>query len=116
MRIIQNNGRIETYKDGNGNSLGPKRVWKLNENVPGLAMSRSFGDSVAHSVGCSSIPEIKEFTFTEDDKMVVVASDGVWEFMENQEVASIVYPFYLRKNAEGAAENLVRAAFQRWRR
>lgn len=27
-----------------------------------------------------------------------------------------MYPFYLQKNAEGAAENLVRAAFKRWKR
>jgi hypothetical protein len=28
----------------NGNPLGPARVWHLNEDIPGLAMSRSFGD------------------------------------------------------------------------
>jgi hypothetical protein len=31
-------------------------------------------------------------------------------------VAKIVYPFYLQKNAEGAAENLVRASFKRWKK
>ena len=31
-------------------------------------------------------------------------------------MANIVYPFYLQKNAEGAAESLVRAAFKRWKR
>lgn len=50
-----------------------------------------------------------------EDKVVVLASDGVWEFMENHEVASIIYPFYLQRNAEKAAETLVRAAFKRWK-
>jgi hypothetical protein len=38
--------------------MGPHRVWLKNENIPGLAMSRSFGDYVAHQVGVSSEPEI----------------------------------------------------------
>ena len=92
------------------------RVWLKNEDIPGLAMTRSFGDSMAARVGVNAIPEIKEFMLTPEDKIMVLASDGVWEFLKNQEVANIVYPFYLQKNAEGAAESLVRAAFKRWKR
>lgn len=92
------------------------RVWLKNEDIPGLAMTRSFGDSMAARVGVNAVPEIKEFVLTPDDKIMVLASDGVWEFLQNQEVANIVYPFFLQKNAEGAAEALVRAAFKRWKR
>ena len=91
-------------------------MWLKTEDVPGLAMTRSFGDSMAHSVGCNAEPELSEYAFSKDDKVVVIASDGVWEFLENIDVARIVYPFYLQKNAEGAAENLVRASFKRWRK
>ena len=35
--------------------------------------------------------------------------------MPNEEVASLVYPFLLQKNAEKAAETLVRAAFKSWK-
>ena len=55
----------------------------LNEDIPGLAMSRSFGDTVAASVGVTAIPEQTEFTLGPEDKVIVLASDGVWEFMEN---------------------------------
>ena len=88
----------------------------MNEEIPGLAMSRSFGDGVACRVGVNAIPEQREITLTPDDKVIVLASDGVWEFMENEEVAAIVYPFFLLKNAEKAAETLVRAAFKTWKR
>ena len=94
-RIIKNNGRIDSYRDQNGNPLGPLRVWLKTEDVPGLAMTRSYGDSVAHSVGCNAEPELDEYTFTKEDKVVVIASDGVWEFLENIDVAKIVYPFFL---------------------
>lgn len=53
------NGRIEPYRDEHGEEIGPLRVWIKNEHVPGLAMTRSFGDLLGASVGVSAIPEIK---------------------------------------------------------
>lgn len=46
-------------------------------------MTRSFGDRVAHSVGVSHEAEVKEFLLNEEDKFIVIASDGVWEFLSN---------------------------------
>jgi serine/threonine protein phosphatase PrpC len=71
------------------------RVWLKEQDLPGLAMSRSLGDQVAHSVGVSSVPEITEYILELEDKFVVIATDGVWEFLSNQEVAEIVLPYYL---------------------
>jgi len=31
---------------------------------------------------------------SESDKFIVIASDGVWEFLSNDEVVHIVEPFY----------------------
>ena len=52
------------------------------------------GDRVAHSVGVSAEPETMEFTLGLNDKFLVIASDGVWEFLSNEDVAQIVLPFY----------------------
>lgn len=57
-------------------------------------MSRSFGDRVAHSVGVSAEPETEEFTLGLNDKFIVIASDGVWEFLSNEDVAQIVLPYF----------------------
>lgn len=57
-RIVEAGGRIDSYRDPEGNPLGPLRVWLKNENIPGLAMSRSIGDDVATSVGVTWEPEI----------------------------------------------------------
>lgn len=46
-RILKNGGRVQPYRDQNGNQLGPLRVWHLREDIPGLAMTRSFGDLAA---------------------------------------------------------------------
>jgi serine/threonine protein phosphatase PrpC len=45
-----------------------------------------------------------------EDKFVVIASDGVWEFLSNEEVAQIILPFYLENQPEAAANALVRHA------
>jgi serine/threonine protein phosphatase PrpC len=114
--IISCNGRIDSYRDQNGNPLGPLRVWLKNEDIPGLAMTRSFGDQVAARVGVNAVPEMGELELTKEDKFIVLASDGIWEFLKNIDVARIIHPFYLKKNAEGAAESLVREAFKRWKK
>ncbi len=57
------------------------RVWLKNEDTPGLAMSRSFGDSMACRVGVHAVPEVKMFELSPEDQIVVLASDGVWEFL-----------------------------------
>lgn len=90
-RINDMGGRVDPYYDENGSPVGPHRVWLKNEELPGLAMSRSFGDEVAASVGVSAIPEIKEWRLTDQDKFVVLASDGLWEFIESEEVRNFSF-------------------------
>jgi serine/threonine protein phosphatase PrpC len=83
--------------------------------LPGLAMSRSLGDRVAHSVGVSAEPEISEIMLKEQDKIIVLASDGVWEFLSNSEVANIIIPYFEKNAPEAAANALVKAAYMRWK-
>lgn len=42
--IVAAGGRVDSYRDKFGRKVGPERVWLKNESIPGLAMSRSFGD------------------------------------------------------------------------
>jgi serine/threonine protein phosphatase PrpC len=114
-RILMHGGRIEAFKDQHGRPMGPSRVWHLNENIPGLAMSRSFGDHAAAEVGVIAEPEILEMNLTEEDKFIVIASDGVWEFLSNDDVSKIVYPHYVNNSAEKAAEALIRESLKKWK-
>lgn len=56
-----------------------------------------------------------ELDLSKDDKFIVLASDGVWEFLSNEDVAQIVLPFFEKRNAEGAAEALVRESYLKWK-
>lgn len=78
-------------------------------------MSRSFGDQAAVEVGVIAEPEIMELNLMENDKFIVLASDGVWEFLTNDEVVNIIMPHYLNNSAEKAAESLIKEAISRWK-
>ena len=117
-RILQYNGRIAQYFDEESRSfIGPKRIWLKNSDIPGLAMTRSFGDLIAHSVGVICEPEIGFYWFRGCEKFVIVASDGVWEFIDSEESVHIVKNFYENgMDASGAVNALVKEAYRRWRR
>ena len=113
-RIIAHGGRIEAYKDENGGDFGPPRVWLKYEDVPGLAMSRSFGDEIAASVGTISEPEIEEYDITKDDKFIIIASDGIWEFISSKECVNLIKDFYIKKDLKGCLKFLLNESSKRW--
>jgi len=115
QRIVRAKGRIEPFKDDQtGEFIGPPRVWLLEDDIPGLAMSRSFGDQVAGSVGVIAEPEIMEWQFTKDDMFIIIASDGIWEFIESNECVNIIKDYYLKNDIAGASEYLVKESTKRW--
>lgn len=113
QRILENKGRIQPFID-EGEEIGPMRVWLEEDDVPGLAMTRSFGDRVAATVGVISIPEIKEYEFKEEDKFMIIASDGIWEFITNDECVKMISDFYLKNNMEQCCQYLYEESKKRW--
>ena len=115
QRIIENGGRIQPFtNEETGEFIGPQRVWIKNDDIPGLAMTRSFGDRVAASVGTISCPEIKEFELKEEDKFMILASDGVWEFIDSNECVNIIKDYYLKDEIKSCCENLYFESKKRW--
>lgn len=94
---------------------GPARVWLGHMDVPGLAMSRSLCDAVAHSAGVSSEPEFFEYDFNQDreDLILVMASDGLWEFMSDQEVMEVAFQ---TTEPRFAVDRLISESNERWMR
>ena len=89
-------------------------MWMKEYNTPGLAMSRSFGDKVAARIGSICEPEITIHSFTEEDRFVILASDGIWEFISSSECVKIVGEYYQRKDINGAVKKICDIAKKRW--
>ncbi|CAD8110776.1 unnamed protein product [Paramecium sonneborni] len=116
LRIEQNGGVVDTYHLPNGAPIGPSRVWARGAQFPGLAMSRSLGDTVAAAIGVSQTPDIKSININiQEDIFIVLASDGIWEFLDNQCIAELVYPFYQKNDPQGACQKIIQESVAAWK-
>ncbi|KAM3287723.1 putative protein phosphatase 2C 65 [Capsicum chacoense] len=66
------------------------RVWMADQDCPGLAMARAFGDFCLKDFGLISVPEVYYRKLTEKDEFIVLATDGLWDVLSNDEVVRIV--------------------------
>jgi len=116
---IEAGGGIVQSADRFNPEDGPQRVWDSPKlRTPGLAMSRSLGDTIAHTrCGVTSEPEFASRYLAHDrDAFLVLASDGLSEFTSNDEVLEqIVASSNSGDNDLGrACETVVAEARRRW--
>ncbi|KAL5728896.1 hypothetical protein ACHQM5_001923 [Ranunculus cassubicifolius] len=107
-RILNANGRIFALEA----EQNIQRVWLPNDDMPGLAMTRCFGDFGIKDYGIIAKPQMSCHRVTDKDRFLVLATDGVWDVLKNDEVASIVWSV---TNAEEAAKAVVDAAVLAWK-
>lgn len=88
------------------------RVWLPHDNSPGLAMARAFGDFCLKNFGVISVPEVTHHRLTERDRFIVLATDGIWDVLSNEEVVGIVSSASARSFA---AKAVVDMAVRAWR-
>ena len=87
--MVHAGGRVEPKRLPSGRVVGEPRLWLQDLPSPGLLLSRSLGDLTATSVGCTCEPEITYVTLRRDvDHCLVLASDGIWDVLDNEEVGS----------------------------
>ncbi|CAN6469643.1 unnamed protein product [Victoria cruziana] len=107
-RIEQCRGRVFALEE----EPDVHRLWLPDENCPGLAMARAFGDFCLKDFGLISVPEIFYRRLTHKDEFVVLATDGVWDVLSNAEVVKIVSS---ARNRSMAARSLVERAVRSWK-
>ncbi|XP_010457365.1 PREDICTED: probable protein phosphatase 2C 1 [Camelina sativa] len=107
-RIKQCKGRVFALED----EPEVSRVWLPFDNAPGLAMARAFGDFCLKDYGVISIPEFSHRVLTERDQFIVLASDGVWDVLSNEEVVEVVASASSRASA---ARLVVDSAVREWK-
>lgn len=88
------------------------RIWMPDEDCPGLAMARAFGDFCLKDYGLISTPKVTYRKLTDRDEFVVLATDGIWDALSNDEVVRIVAS---ARDRSVAARLLVEKAVQTWR-
>lgn len=90
------------------------RVWLDPDcTTIGLAMSRSIGDHAVAEIGVIAEPVVTEYVVDDWDDFMILASDGVWEFLSSAEAVEIVGQ-NLHRGATKACQALIEAAAAKW--
>ncbi|GAB4814202.1 hypothetical protein N2152v2_001248 [Parachlorella kessleri] len=134
-RIVAAGGRVSrTAKDRDGNPIGPFRVYLPTGRSPGLSVARAFGDTLLSSVGVVPHPDFAVFRLPQQppsppapaaaagasaseasplkpSHILIVATDGLWEFVSSEEAVEIAAS---AGSPEQAAQLLGEAARQAW--
>ncbi|VAI16107.1 unnamed protein product [Triticum turgidum subsp. durum] len=108
-RILICKGRIFAMDD----EPDVPRLWLPDQDAPGLAMARAFGDFCLKNHGLICTPEVYYRKLSEKDDFLVLATDGIWDVLSNKEVVKIVSSVSDRSKA---AKQLVDRAVRAWRR
>ena len=115
-RIEATGGVVMALKDADGSDFGPKRVWNKQMTAPGLAMSRSIGDTMGTPLGVIAKPDIVKKTLDGEDAFVLICSDGVFEFLSNENVLDIMLPYYRSNDLVGGCVKLVEQSTLEWKK
>jgi serine/threonine protein phosphatase PrpC len=113
-RIKKCGGQIRPMLDEDGCFAGPDRVYMKGKDLPGLAMTRSFGDRFASMAGTISEPEIKEHILKPEDKFLILASDGLFQYITSEEVGNFVKGYYEKNDIVGCCEFLYKESYRKW--
>ncbi|CAG9321042.1 unnamed protein product [Blepharisma stoltei] len=106
-RIESRNGEVKKLPDDI-----PHRIFVKGKDYPGLSTSRAIGDFLAQEVGVISTPQVCDIELTEESTYLIMCSDGVWEFINDQEAVDTVSKS--GTNAKQAAERLASLAWGKW--
>ena len=102
---------IDCWGTEEGDGGDPPRIWAPYTNVPGTAFTRSIGDAIAEKLGVCAEPEIFERKLDPSCKAIIIASDGVFEFLSSQTVLDMAMEF---SNPQEAAYAIVAESYQQW--
>ena len=75
-----------------------------------LNYSRAFGGKDLKMFGLSSEPDISHFEITSDDKLVLLASDGLWDVLNPRTACDIA--LQARKEGRSATKQIVQIAIE----
>jgi serine/threonine protein phosphatase PrpC len=113
-RILKKGGIITALKDSFQEAKGSLRVFMKGNSLPGLPMSRSFGDKLGKDIGIIVDPLINEYILNKDVKYIIMASDGIWEFLNNEQVMTIGNKYYMNNDPDTFCQILIKKSTELW--
>jgi len=113
-RVEASGGEIRstTYPDG----WTAHRMFVRGTDFPGLCMTRSLGDESVKPYGVTAEPVVSKVQIDLADRpFLILASDGVWEFLDSAYVTSRVAQLIPSNGAQGAAVQISQESRKKWK-
>jgi len=109
-RILSSGGEITRHDIG---GVVNHRVYQKGKVFPGLCMTRSLGDCSGKVVGVIAEPEVYSYELpAENDPCLVIASDGVWEFIASKKLAKLCK---LEQGSAKVVDRIMKESAKQWR-
>ena len=75
-----------------------------------LMLSRAFGDWELKNYGVISVPHVMRIEICQNDKFVVVASDGIWDVLSDNDVYNMSFQF---GNSKDFCDHIIKSAIEK---
>ena len=75
-----------------------------------LMLSRAFGDWELKNYGVISVPHVKRIEICENDKFIVVGSDGIWDVLSDNDVYNMSLQF---RNSKDFCDHIIKSAIEK---
>ena len=85
---------------------GNDKIYVRARMYPGLQITRSLGDVLAHNIGVTSEPTVFIDDIKSEDKFITVATDGIWRNLGPQEIGDIVSETFI-EGSQGATCEII---------
>ena len=92
--------------------IGGAPLIGLGQPWPGLAMSRCIGHTGVEKIGITAEPTVSKHSLSAEDRVMIIASDGVWDYVSSDEACAYAKQF--APDAHSACKAIVETASQRW--
>lgn len=113
-RVKKEGGLIKKATNYMYESYGPLRVWNSKGKLPGLQVTRSFGDLIGKGCGVSAVPEIINLKIKDNTKAMIIATDGLWDMVSEQESIDIIKDYGELKEIDKAIIHLRDNCMKKW--
>ena len=67
-------------------------------------------------IGIIAEPEVKEYLIKKEDKALIIATDGLWEYTKNEDVVDIVKNCWDKNDANTIVNELYKKAIDNWKK
>lgn len=115
-RVKKQGGVVKRATNYMYEPYGPLRVWNSKGKMPGLQVTRSFGDLIGKNCGVSAVPDILDLRIKDNTKAMIIATDGLWDMVSERRAIEVIKENGSLKEINKAIIDLRNYCVNKWKK